>query len=272
MPNVALGKPIEEPITNADSATDGNVTTYTGMTGFAEFTWQYTLTVDLKEEFDLACIRLLLWDGLGQGSRQRDSRTYNYRLLTSLDHHSWRVIFDSLHSGGNGWQVFKFQSPLRSRYIRVHGLWNSANAYFQVVQLEAHDSDPPDLVAETMLQRLLIPDDLDEEIGDGLPLQTRVSGIINGIERLVEQNEFLNPTPFRELISQLRIQVSDVAALERGMDSIRREIITPVKHELQISSKLGRFSVWGFWVGIIGGILAIVSIVLGIIQWIGSGK
>ncbi|HEU0143750.1 MAG TPA: hypothetical protein VFQ47_03095, partial [Nitrososphaera sp.] len=73
-------------------------------------------------------------------------------------------------------------------------------------------------------------------------------------------------------ISQLRVQVRDVSALERGMDSIRREIISPVRQELEHSAKIGQFSVWGFWVGLIGGVLAIISIVLGLAQWLESKR
>lgn len=118
-----------------------------------------------------------------------------------------------------------------------------------------------------MLARTVLTESLENEVGDGLPLQAKVRSIINGIEGLIEKNtEFINPQPFRLLISQLRNQVSDVASLERGMDSIRREIITPVRHELEHSAKLGRFSVWGFWVGLVGGVLAIFSLSLSLWQ------
>jgi hypothetical protein len=270
MPNVALGKPIEEPITNSPAATDGEITGYTDYTGFADSAWPCVLTVNLGDSYDLLCIRILLWDGLGDGSRKRDNRVFKYRLLTSTDHQIWKVIFDSSNDESNGWQVFNFSSSLNTRYVRIHGLSNSANANFQVVQVEAHNSTPSDLEAEIVLQRTIQTESLEEEVGDGLPLQARVGGIINGIERLIEGNELLNPKPFRELISQLRVQVRDVSALERGMDSIRREIISPVHQELEHSAKLGRFSVWGFWVGLIGGVLSILSITLTLYQWLGS--
>lgn len=266
MSNVALGKSIEEPITNPAAATDGQISTYTGELGFAEFSWPYMLTVNLGETYTLFCIRLLLWDGLGQGNKQRDNRSYKYRLLTSVDHQLWKVVFDGSSDGTNGWQVFNFPDSLEARYIRIHGIWNSANAYFQVVQVEAYDGPSPELEAEIVLQRTVFAESIQDEIGDGLPLQAKVGSIINRIERLVEDNELLNPEPFRQLISQLRNQVSDVASLERGMDSIRREIIAPVRHELEQSAKLGRFSVWGFWVGLVGGGLAILSLVLAISQ------
>jgi hypothetical protein len=262
MANVALAKSIEEPITNPAAATDGQIAEYTANEGFAEFSWPFMLTVDLGSSHRLYCVRLLLWDGLGQGNKQRDNRVYKYRLLTSVDHITWKVIYDSSNDGGNGWQVFNFPDALEVRYVRVHGIWNSANSYFQIVQVEAHDDTAPDLDAEIVLQRTVLSDSLSDEVGDGMPLQARVGRIINRIERLVEDNELLNPEPFRQLISQLRNQVSDVASLERGMDSIRREIIAPVHRELQLSAKMDRFSVWGFWVGLVGGVLAIISLVL----------
>ena len=266
MANVALEKPVEEPVTNAASVTDGEITNYTGYIGFAELPWPSILTVDLGGSYNLICIRLLLWDGLGKEGKVRANRFYKYRLLTSTDHQVWKVIFDSSNDGSNGWQVFNFSDSLSVRYIRIHGLWNSANPSFQIVQVEAHDSPPPEVDAEIVLQRTIQTEALEEEVGDGLPLQARVGGIINGIERLIEGNDLLNPKPFRELISQLRLQVRDVTALERGMDSIRREIISPVHQELERSAKLGKFSVWGFWVGLIGGVLAIISIFIALFQ------
>lgn len=269
MSNVALGKPVEEAITNPTAATDGKITGYTSLTGFASVTWPYTLTVDLGDSYSVLCIRILLWDGLGEGNRQRATRSYKYRLLTSTDHQVWKVIFDSSNDGSNGWQVFSFPGALSVRYVRIHGMWNSANPEFQIVQVEAHDTAPPELDTEVVLARTILTDSLEIEVGDGLPLQARVGGIINGIERLIEGTRLLNPQPFQELIAQLRVQVRDVTALERGMDSIRREIISPVHRELEHSAKLGRFSVWGFWVGLIGGVLAIISIALALVQWLG---
>lgn len=95
MSNVALGKPIEEPIKSPLAATDGNASEYSGYSGYAEFSWPYMMTIDLGALFGLSCIRLLLWDGLGEGNKQRSPRIYKYRLLTSADHQLWKVIYDS---------------------------------------------------------------------------------------------------------------------------------------------------------------------------------
>ncbi|MEI9478884.1 MAG: discoidin domain-containing protein [Deltaproteobacteria bacterium] len=264
MTNLALHKPVEEEIGNASAATDGEVSHYTLREGYASFGWPGTLTIDLGEPQMLCCIRILLWDGLGEGGTIRDSRIYSYRLLASVDHNNWRVLFDTGRNGSNGWQVFNFQGGFETRYIRLHGLTNSINKEFHIVQVEAHDEDPHPLAVEVILQRIIETDPLQVEAGDGLPLQSKVRSIINEIDHLVETSQFLNPQPFKELISQLRVQLTDVSSIERSMDSIRREIIGPVKTELDKTAKLGKYSLWGFIVGIIGGILAISSIVFSI--------
>ena len=249
----------------ADEVTDGNITEYTGNTGFGWFHWPATLTVDLGDVFNLACIRFLLWDGLGSQGAVRNIRIYKYRLLTSVDHENWKVLFDSGIEGYNGWQVFSFPKHIQVRYIRIHGIWNSANSGFHVVQLEAHDSEPPLLEADIILRREIFTEEITVENSDGLPLASRVHEIINSLQTLIEANEYLNPKPFSELISDLRLKVTNIAAIELSMEAIRQEITEPVNQELKKASRLARFSVWGFWVGIIGGIMAILSLIIRIV-------
>ncbi len=262
MANVALEKKVEEKINNANVVTDGIITGYTGSKGFAYFPWPGTLTVDLGEVYTLKCIRILFWDGLGKKGTVRDPRVYKYRLLTSTDHRVWKVLIDTGHEGFNGWQVFTFPDGLDTRYVRIHGIWNSAKPQIHIVQVEAHDTEAPELDAEFVLKRNILTDDIFEETGDGLPLTSRVRDIINNLENLIESNVYLNPVPFKSLITDLRSQVKNIGAIELSMDAIRSEITEPVNQELKKSSKLGRFSVWGFWVGIVGGTLAIISLVV----------
>lgn len=264
MANLALHKSVEEEIGNASAATDGETSHYTGSEGYAYFEWPGTFTIDLGAPQVLQCIRILLWDGLGEGGTIRNPRIYIYRLLTSLDHNNWKVLFDPGRNGFNGWQVFNFPQGLETRYIRIHGLINSVNKDFHIVQLEAYDTDPPPLAAEIVLQRIIETDSIQEEVGDGLPLESRVRGIVNDVEHLIQTTQILNPEPLREIITQLRVQLTDVSSIERSMSSIRREIIGPVKKELDKGAKLGKFSLWGFIVGIIGGILAILSLAFSI--------
>jgi len=261
MANIALGKSIEERmLKNQSEATDGNTTSYGGRKGFAEFSWPGYLTIDLNEPFTIYCIRILLWDGLGRGNTVRDNRIYKYRILTSLDHKLWDVLLDTGDEGFNGWQVIKLPEGLKIRYIRIHGLFNSANPYFQVVQIEAYDSEPAELNAEIIFEKKISSQDVViNEMDDGLPLAIKLRSLINKIESLIISSNLLNPKPFKELIYQLRDQFKDVASIEKGMSSIRREIVSPVKDEINKLGKVGNLS---FIVGIIGGILAILSILL----------
>jgi formylmethanofuran:tetrahydromethanopterin formyltransferase len=98
------------------------------------------------------------------------------------------------------------------------------------------------------------------EIGERSSLESKVNDIIQQLEQITKDYDILKPEPFDKLIAELREQIADVVSVEKNMNSIRREIISPVKNELERSSKLGKFSFWGFWIGIIGGILAIISL------------
>jgi len=268
-----------EPITHGEQITDGHITGYTHYSGFGFFIWPGTFTLDLDSVRDIRCIRFLLWDGKGHPDTSPDPRKYKYRLLVSNDLDSWRVLFDTEDMGYNGWQNFLFPEGIRARYVRIHGVYNSANHHFHLVEVEVHDSEPPPLDAEVTLERVIdhsgkldLGDRVDEhvsvphapvlytEVGDGFSFSKRVTSAINAIENLVNNSKYLNPEPFRQLISELRVQVKDVAAIERSMDSVRREILSPIKKELLESSRLSKFSYWGFWVGIVGGILAIIAL------------
>lgn len=260
MANVALHKPVEERVSHAEVPTNGVITGYTPHSGFAHFDWPGTLTVDLGSIAAVVCIRFLLWDGMGTG-KARAGRLYKYRLLASEDHDAWTVLYDGSSAGSNGWHEFSLASPLMSRYVRLHGLWNSANESFHVVELEVHDSPPPELEAEVPVKRS-VGRRSDMELGDGQPMELRFNALLNDIDELIAGTTLLNPQPFREVTSQLRREVADIAALERSVDAVRREIVGPVQRELALSQKLGRFSVWGFWVGLVGGVLAILSLAL----------
>jgi hypothetical protein len=264
MANIALGKQVEEACTNREEATNGVCTGYGGMTGFAELTWPAYLTIDLERATDVRCIRILLWDGLGKPKENaaRDSRRYKYRLLVSSDHNTWRVIFDSGETGYNGWQVFLFQPPVACRFIRMHGLSNTANAWFQVVQVEVHDVVPEPVDAEVVLERTIRADGVESEVGDGLPLTQRMNVLRGQIERLVESTQVLNPEPFNEIGNQLRNHVREVASLESSIDGIRKMIVIPVLERLREAESVGRFSIWGFWVGLIGSVMGISSLAL----------
>jgi len=96
---------------------------------------------------------------------------------------------------------------------------------------------------------------------DRASLEENLRDIIQRLEKVIESSQDIVRTePFEKLVEELKQQIGDVVAVEKDMNSIRREITGPVKREIEKSSKLGRFSFWGFWIGLIGGVLAIFSL------------
>ena len=97
------------------------------------------------------------------------------------------------------------------------------------------------------------------EVGDGLPLETRVQNIIGEIgSSFKKEGQLLKSEPFNDLISQLRLQVRDVSAVERSIDSVRREIIKPVKEEIKKSTLISR---WSVAIGILFGLFGVASFI-----------
>lgn len=258
MSNLALGRPIAEAIRNPQAATDGDIAGYTGKEGFAELIWPGYLTVDLGKISKISTIRLLLWDGLGAGGGPRDSRGYKYRLLISPDRYRWSVIFDTGAESYTGWQVFTLKEPLPTQYVRVHCLWNSANIGFHIVQLEAHDGIPPELPAGATVECEVGPGNIIIEEADGLPMEQSIDALVVQLENILSSYEILNPDPFRAVIAQLRLQVADVSALERRMGAVRRQLVEPVATELKHGRK---YSVGGFWFGLAGWIVGVLSFI-----------
>lgn len=107
--------------------------------------------------------------------------------------------------------------------------------------------------------------------GDKSSLEGKLRDIIQRLERVIESHDIVKRDPFEKLIAELSEQIGDVVAVEKSMNSIRREITGPVKTEIEKSSKLGRFSFWGFWIGLIGGVLAIASLAFNVYTINNSG-
>lgn len=266
MGNRALRRRIlESTVIKAALATDGNSQSYTGMEGFAGFRWPGFLTVDLDEVCTVKVIRLLLWDGLGQLGGLLDNRLYEYRLLCSEDQQHWIVVHDTGAEGTIGWQEFRFQSPIRLRYIRIHGLHNTANGFFHVVEIEAYDEEPQPLPRPATMSRVVDFGSAPLELGDGLPITYELQGIITSLERLINDNSIVNPEPVRAIASRLQLQVADVARVERNIDSIRRSVVAPIAADLERGRVAGKFSIAGFYVGIIGAVFAIISILVSLV-------
>ena len=258
MTNVALNKQVLEPIEDAGNVTNGDTINYKE-DGFSYFKWPGTLTVDLEKVHNIKFLRFLLLDYLRKDNEESSTseRIYKYRILTSLNNKDWLVIYDTSNAGYSGWQVFSFPDTIQCRFIKIHGIYHSMNDYFHVVELEAYDDDPPKLNSKISLERKIFIENIQHEKSDSYLLSVRVNKIIDEIKHIIKEYPIINSEQLTSITNDLSTQLDDLNIIERGLDSIRREIIGPIKIRLDKSEKLSRFSLWGFWVGLVGGILAI---------------
>lgn len=257
MTNIALNKRILEKDNwfKSELLTDGNFSKYDGNSGFGYCTFPNYCTIDLEKIYDIELIRFLLWD---QGARN-----YKYRLLTSIDKNTWEVYFDTEESGTIGWQNFEFPDKIKVRYIRIHCLWNSANSEFHIVQIEAHEnkiSVQPQEIKHIIRTRVI-----QNEISDGLSISKKLRPIVNSIKEFSNSVQGIDKTFFSGIATELEIRIHDVEKIENGMESIRRQIIEPVNNELSTSNRIGKLSIW---LGLIGGIVGIFSLLNSIFKWI----
>ena len=253
MPNVAVNKQVVESfVEHANVVTDGNTTNYTGNRGFAYFNIPGTLTVDLKKIHPIKCIRILLWDGLGEGKTRIDSRKYRYRLAVSKDNSDWPELYNTSEEGTIGWQIFTFKNAIQIRYIRIYGLDNTANHQFHVVEVEAHNDYPPKPEGHIGTD-IELPGNDDESFSSkgSLQVATRInSNELNKIITTLEQSP-LDKT----LIQNIKARFEDLIVLDQNLEAIRREIVNPVTNEMQKSNRL---AVVALFITIIGLILTII--------------
>ena len=116
---------------------DGVTTGYTGADGFAMGQWPCEFTITLPKVYLLREMRALLWDGEGE-------RFYRYSIETSADGQNYKPLVDHSTGRWRSWQTIRF-SPRPVKTIRVHGIYNSANGGFHMVELEAfcmHPAEP----------------------------------------------------------------------------------------------------------------------------------
>ena len=262
MSNIALNKPIleKDKVNRWEEVTNGITNKYDGKLGFAYFDYPDFLTVDLLEVSEVRSIRILLWDGLGTGGGKLNSRRYQYQLSTSRDNNQYDEIFRNDEPDAIGWQIFNFNPPTHIRYIRFYGLMNTNKNGIHIVQIEAHDNIPPKPVVGHIGKECDIEgqEDVTVSLLDDSHDHRNAHEQLQRVLTTLEKEKIVHP----EVVTSIRRAFDDLTVLNLNIDSVRREILLPVQAELDKSAKLGKFSVWGFWVGIVGGILAIISIIL----------
>ena len=136
--NVALGTngtTVKGPTSSPDDLIDGNTTKYDGGKGFAMGTFPCDWEITFPKLYMLREIRLMLWDG-------EAARFYRYSLELSMNGETFKMLADHSKGKWRSWQTIQF-SPRPVKSIKIHGLHNSANGGFHVIELEAY-CVPPD--------------------------------------------------------------------------------------------------------------------------------
>lgn len=196
-PNFALNKRVLEECNTPEAMLDGNLTDFTGTSGYCGVHVPSYLTIDLGQNYPIGYIRFLLMNrGKEDTNHGLAKREYFYRLLACEDTPhinnttKWHVIYDSLSIGRTDWQCFTLSKPMQIRYLRIHAIENRKNNGFHIIQFEAYEH--PEALPEGLPEQLRVvsvnetidTSAIECEIGDGLPLYKRlndITGIISSI-------------------------------------------------------------------------------------------
>lgn len=65
-----------------------------------------------------------------------------------------------------------------------------------------------------------------------------------------------------QAITDLQKHQENIEAVEAHIDAIREEVLQPIRKELNENKTAGAFSVFGFWIGAIGLLVSVVTIVI----------
>ncbi len=122
-------RPQGKPELAPEQIIDGKADDYGGTGGMGYFPIPGSFTIELPQTATVARTQVLLWD--------LDGRWFQYRIETSIDGEHWEMAADKSKGHWSSWQVDRF-TPRKARYIRLTGLKNSINTYFQVVEFEVY--------------------------------------------------------------------------------------------------------------------------------------
>ncbi|WP_304511313.1 discoidin domain-containing protein [Desulfopila sp. IMCC35008] len=95
------------------------------------------MVVDLGKVYSLGAIGIHLWDG--------DGRFYRYTVAISTDGINYQQVIDR-SSGQHSGYIEDTIDDVQGRYIKINGLYNSANAGFYVKEIKAFPVSPLKLI------------------------------------------------------------------------------------------------------------------------------
>jgi hypothetical protein len=86
---------------------------------------------------------------------------------------------------------------------------------------------------------------------------------IEDLESAVKEIESqgISIAPLNKAIENLKTHSSNIEIIEKNIDSVKAEVITPIKEELIENKRAGRFSIWGFYIGAFGLVVTAISLI-----------
>ena len=118
-----------------DQMIDG---TFTSSANYGYSVWTNdppgTVTLDLQREIMVSRVRLLNWDWACRAQR--------YMLESSVDGLNWNLLADGRREDHQGWDEWVVM-PQAARFVRITGLFSSANQCFVLSEVEVYASQPP---------------------------------------------------------------------------------------------------------------------------------
>lgn len=135
--NLCLNKPVEVSAEyfgdNGTKAVDGDANSWWDAGAYSKKPW---IIVDLEKPMEVD--RAFVSNVWSWGSRY-----YQYNVYGSLDKENWTLLSEktSTNDATKTGDQFRFNDGINIRYLKIEGLYNSANASFHVTEIRAFGQD-----------------------------------------------------------------------------------------------------------------------------------
>jgi hypothetical protein len=98
--------------------------------------------------------------------------------------------------------------------------------------------------------------------------------ILQDLQRAVDElrAKGIEIRALNESVEDLRRHSANITAVEADIQAIREEVIEPIKTELSQNRLAGRFSIFGFYVGALGLLVSVLSVIWAVLPPDGKGN
>lgn len=96
----------------------------------------------------------------------------------------------------------------------------------------------------------------------------RITDTIEELDKICEnlRNQGVTVDSLNHAISELKSHQERIEQIEKNIEAIRLEVISPIKDELNENRVAGKFSVFGFWIGALGLVVSILTLAAPLFQ------